>query len=67
MASGRAGSLRVGRFLGVPIYADLSLFVTGALVTFAFLPRLKEIDPEIGNRAYLLASGFAVLLYLLVR
>jgi Zn-dependent protease len=64
MASGRAGSLRVGRFLGVPIYADMSLFVTGALVTFAFLPRLKEIDPAIGNRAYLLAAGFALLLYL---
>ena len=64
MAAGRPGAIRVGSFLGVPIYADLSLFLTGALVTVAFLPRLEQIDPTIGNRAWVLAAGFAVLLYL---
>jgi Zn-dependent protease/CBS domain-containing protein len=64
MAAGRPGSLRVGSFLGVPIFADLSLFLTGALVTVAFLPRLEQIDPTIGSGAWVLAAGFAVLLYL---
>jgi Zn-dependent protease len=64
MAAGRPGALRVGHFYGVPIYADLSLFIAGALVTVAILPRLEEIDPTIGNRAYLVAAGFAVLVYL---
>jgi len=64
MAAGRPGSLRVGRFYGVPIYADLSLFIAGALVTVAILPRLKEIDPTIGTRAYLIGAAFAVLVYL---
>ncbi len=64
MAAARPASVRVGSFLGIPIYAELSLFVTGALVTFAFLPQLEDIDPGIGNGAYLLAVGFAVLLYL---
>lgn len=64
MAAGRPGSIRLGRFFGVPIYADLSLFITGALVTLAFLPRLQDMDPGIGGRAYLVAILFAVLLYL---
>jgi Zn-dependent protease/CBS domain-containing protein len=64
MAAGRPGSLRIGTFLGVPIYADVSLFLTGAIVAIGFLPTLTTIDPTLGNRAYLLAAGFAVLLYL---
>jgi len=64
MAAGRPGALRVGRFYGVPIYADLSLFIAGALVTVAILPRLREIDPTIGNRGYLIGALFAVLVYL---
>ena len=64
MAAGRPGALRVGRFYGVPIYADLSLFIAGALVTVAILPRLEEVDPTIGNRGYVVAAGFAVLVYL---
>ena len=64
MARGRPGSLRVGTFLGVPIYADVSLFLTGALVAGVFLPGLRRADPTIGNRAVLVGVGFAVLLYL---
>ena len=64
MAAGRPGSLRVGRFAGVPIYADVSLFVAGALVTVAILPRLEANDPTLGSRKYVVAAGFAVLVYL---
>jgi Zn-dependent protease len=64
MAAGRPGALRIGSFHGVPIYADLSLFIAGVLVTVAIMPRLKAIDPTIGNRAYLIGAGFAVLIYL---
>src|SRR6185436_1044246 len=47
-----------------PIYADVSLFLTGALVALGFYNRLDSIDPSLGNQAYLVAGGFAVLLYL---
>jgi Zn-dependent protease/CBS domain-containing protein len=69
-SSGSSGSvatgsgIRVGRFLGIPIFADVSLFITGALVAYGFLPRLEYIDPSIGSRKYLVAIGFAILLYL---
>jgi Zn-dependent protease/CBS domain-containing protein len=64
MARGRPGSLRIGSFLGVPIYADLSLFLTGALVAYAFVSRLDGVDPTLGYQAYVVAAGFAALLYL---
>jgi Zn-dependent protease/CBS domain-containing protein len=64
MAAGRPGAIRVGRFLGVPIYADMSLFLTGALVVVGLLPRLEASDPAAGNRTYVVAVVFAVLLYL---
>lgn len=64
MAEGRVSGIRVGRFLGIPIYADLSLFVTGALVAYLFLPRLQDLDPSLGNRKYVVAAAFALLLYL---
>jgi Zn-dependent protease/CBS domain-containing protein len=64
MADGQGSGIRVGRFLGIPIYADISLFLTGALVAIAFLPRLENSDPTLGSRKYLVAAGFAVLLYL---
>jgi Zn-dependent protease len=58
------GAFKVGRFLGVPIYADLSMFVTGILFAVVFLPTLQEVDPVLGGRDYVIAAGFAVLLYL---
>lgn len=64
MADARGSGIRVGRFLGIPIYADASLFITGALVAVGFLPRLEDSDPTIGSRKYLVAIGFAILLYL---
>lgn len=64
MADARGSGIRIGRFLGIPIYADVSLFLTGALVAFGFLPRLQDVDPSLGSQAYLLAGGFALLLYL---
>ena len=64
MADARGSGIRVGRFLGIPIYADVSLFITGALVAIGFLPRLEDSDPTIGGRKYLVAIGFAILLYL---
>jgi Zn-dependent protease/CBS domain-containing protein len=58
------GTFRVGRFLGVPIHADFSMVITGVLFAIAFLPALQQIDPTLGGRSYLLAAGFAALLYL---
>ncbi len=63
MADAPGGGIKIGRFLGIPIYADLSLFLTGALVAYGFLPRLETIDPSLGSRKYLVAGGFALLLY----
>jgi len=60
---GTGGGLRVGRFLGIPIHADLSLFVTAGIVALAFLPRLEQIDSGLGSRKYLVALGFAFALY----
>jgi Zn-dependent protease len=64
MADAQGSGIRVGRFLGIPIFADVSLFLTGALVAIGFLPRLENIDPSIGSQKYLVAGGFAILLYL---
>ena len=63
MADAPGTGLKIGRFLGIPVYADLSLFLTGALVAYGFLPRLENYDPTLGSRAYLVAGGFALLLY----
>ncbi len=60
---GSGGGLRVGRFLGIPIHADVSLFITAAIVALAFLPRLEQVDAGIGSSKYLLAGGFALALY----
>jgi Zn-dependent protease/CBS domain-containing protein len=64
VADAAGSGLKIGRFLGIPIYADLSLFLTGALVAYGFLPRLESADPTLGTRKYLVAGGFALLLYL---
>jgi len=58
------GTFRVGRFLGAPIFTDISVFITGILFAVGFLPRLQEIDPTLGSRGYLVAAVFAALLYL---
>ena len=63
MADDGGSGIRIGRFLGIPVYANLSLFATGALVAFGFLPRLEQIDPNLGSSKYLVAGGFALLLY----
>jgi Zn-dependent protease len=57
------GAFKVGRFLGVPIYADVSMVITGILFAIAFLPTLQQVDPTLGGRDYVIAAGFAVLLY----
>jgi Zn-dependent protease/CBS domain-containing protein len=64
MADAPGTGIRIGRFLGIPVYADISLFLTGALVAFGFLPQLENLDPTLGSRKYLVAGGFALLLYL---
>ncbi len=64
MADAPRSGIKIGRFLGIPIYADLSLFLTGALVAFGFMPQLQDVDPSLGSQAYVLAGGFAILLYL---
>ena len=65
MAAGRPGSLRVGRFLGVPIYADLSLFITGALVDRRRSCRgWRRSTRRSATGRTCVAAGFAVLLYL---
>ncbi|MCU0264540.1 MAG: site-2 protease family protein [Actinomycetia bacterium] len=56
--------LRVGRFLGIPIFAHPSLFLTAGLLAFAFVPLVEDFDPAVGSSKYLLAAGFAALLYL---
>jgi Zn-dependent protease/CBS domain-containing protein len=64
VADAPASGMKIGRFLGIPIYADVSLFLTGALVAYGFLPRLESEDPSLGSSKYLVAGGFALLLYL---
>lgn len=59
-----AGGVRVGRFLGVPIYANTSLFVTAGLLALAFVPAIEDFDPSVGSGKYLVAATFALLLYL---
>ncbi len=59
-----AGRLKVGRFLGVPIYAEWSLFLMVGLIALAFIPRLDDVDSTLGDGKYVLAFAFAVLLYL---
>lgn len=56
--------LRVGRFLGIPMYANPSLFVTAGLLALAFVPLVEDFDPGIGSGKYVVAFGFAALLYL---
>ncbi len=54
----------MGSFFGVPVYANVSLFVTAALVAVAFLPAIESVDSGLGSRKYLVAALFAGLLYL---
>lgn len=63
-ATAAGDGLRVGRFLGVPVYANPSLFITAGLLALAFVPLVEEFDPGIGSGKYLVAFGFAALLYL---
>jgi Zn-dependent protease/CBS domain-containing protein len=60
----RAQGVKVGSFLGIPIYANVSLFVTAGLLALAFLPSIQNYDPSIGSTKYLVAITFAALLYL---
>ncbi|HEY5184523.1 MAG TPA: site-2 protease family protein [Actinomycetes bacterium] len=60
----RAQGVKVGSFLGIPIYANVSLFVTAGLLALAFLPSIQNYDPSIGSTKYLVAIMFAALLYL---
>ena len=60
----RPQGIKVGSFLGVPIYANVSLFVTAGLLALAFLPSIQNFDPTIGVAKYLIAIMFAALLYL---
>lgn len=59
----RFGAIRIGRVVGVPIYVNWSWFVIALLIAFWAGPDLVENVPGIGNLAYLVGFGFAVLLY----
>ncbi len=60
----RPQGVRVGSFLGIPIYANVSLFITAGLLALAFLPSIEASEPNIGVAKYLIALMFAALLYL---
>jgi Zn-dependent protease len=60
----RPGSLRLGRFLGVPVFVSYSWFLIAAFISVSFAPLVARVEPEIGNLKYLVGFIFAVLFYL---
>ncbi|HZI96016.1 MAG TPA: site-2 protease family protein [Actinomycetales bacterium] len=54
---------QIGRLLGVPVVIAKSWFVIAAVVTFLFSDRVRAVAPDLGVGVYLVAFGFAVLLF----
>ena len=54
---------QIGRLLGVPVVIAKSWFVIAAVVTFLFSDQVRGVAPDLGPGVYLVAFGFAVLLF----
>lgn len=54
---------QIGRLLGVPVVLARSWFVIAAVTTFLFAPPVRQVAPELGAGTYVVAFGFAVLLF----
>ncbi len=62
----RPGTLRLGTVSGIDITVQHSWFLIVLLIAVVLEPRLLEVEPSLGNMAYLAGAAFAVLLYLSV-
>ena len=54
---------QIGRLLGVPVVIAKSWFVIAAVVTYLFSDQVRGVAPDLGPGVYLVAFGFAVLLF----
>lgn len=54
---------RIGTLLGVPVVLARSWFVIAAVITFLFAPTVQGSAPGLGPFAYVVAFGYAVLLF----
>jgi Zn-dependent protease len=54
---------QIGRMLGVPVVLARSWFVVAAVITLLFAPSVQQVAPELGAGSYVVAFGFAVLLF----
>lgn len=60
---GGGNGVRIGRFLGVPIYVAPTWFLVAALITWYFAGTVERTVPELGPWRYAVSLSFAVLLY----
>ena len=54
---------QIGRMLGVPVVIARSWFVVAAVITVLFAPSVQRVAPDLGLGSYVVAFGFAVLLF----
>lgn len=54
---------RIGTLLGVPVLLARSWFLIAAVITLLFAPTVQGIAPRLGAAAYLVAFGYAILLF----
>ncbi len=62
----RPGTLRLGTVSGIDITVQHSWFLIVLVIAVVVQPRLLQVEPSLGNLAYLAGLAFAVLLYLSV-
>lgn len=62
----KAPGWRIGRLAGAPVYIGRSWFLVAGVIILLFGPVVRDILPELGLWAYLVAGAFALLLLLSV-
>jgi Zn-dependent protease/CBS domain-containing protein len=58
--------LRIAQVAGIDVLVRASWLLIALFIAVLFAPRIQEVDPRLGNLAYVAGLAFAVLLYLSV-
>ncbi|WP_157180776.1 site-2 protease family protein [Actinopolymorpha alba] len=59
----RPGSLRIARVAGVPVYVNISWIFVALLIAWGFTGQIEREVPGLGIWSFVVAFGFAILLY----
>ncbi|WP_318152098.1 site-2 protease family protein [Nocardioides hwasunensis] len=62
----RPGTVRIGSIVGIDVLITSSWLIVALLISFAFAPRIEQVEPGLGIWKYVAGFVFAVVLYLSV-